>query len=169
MVIYNNNNKGPLIFSICHMHMLYIIVHCTTVSDIRRCHRWEPWVDISFNSLDGACSSANYCELLQAFTRCQSTLFMALQASNLGQCSACSLSSHIFVSPPTSHRPCWYQFIQLGEQRLLGVSSLSKAIGQKPSSQDSNSQPSDHKSRTLTTRPLTHPSKAPSLNVFYSI
>ena len=38
-LLYNNNNddnKGPLIFSVCHMHMRYIIVHCTTVSDIRR-------------------------------------------------------------------------------------------------------------------------------------
>ena len=50
--------------------MLHIIVHFTIISDIRRCHRWEPWVDISFNSIDGACSSANYSELLQAFTRC---------------------------------------------------------------------------------------------------
>ena len=64
----------------------------------------------------------------------------------------CSLSSHIFVSPPTSHRPdgtnltAWWT-------ETLGVSSLSKAISQKPSSRASNSQPSDHKSGTLTTRP----------------
>ena len=32
----------------------------------------------------------------------------------------CSLSSHIFVSPPTSHRPSWYQFMQLGELRTPG-------------------------------------------------
>ena len=38
-----------------------------------------------FNSIDGACSSANYCELLQAFTRCQGTLYLTLQASNRRQ------------------------------------------------------------------------------------
>ena len=38
---------------------------------------------------------------------------------------------------------------------------MSKAISQKPSSQDSNSQPSDHKSRTPTTRPRTHPRYRP--------
>ena len=49
----------------------------------------------------------------------------------------------------------------------MGVSSLSKAISQKPSGQDSNSQPSDHKSGTPTTRPRTHPMSL-SLGIFYS-
>ena len=35
---------------------------------------WEPWVDISFDSIDGTCSSADYCELPQALARCQGTL-----------------------------------------------------------------------------------------------
>ena len=42
-------------------------------------------------------------------------------------------------------------------RELLGVSSLSKAIGQKPSRQTSNPQPSDPESGTLTTRPRTRP------------
>ena len=35
---------------------------CTSISDICRYRKWEPWVDISFNSIDGACSSANHCK-----------------------------------------------------------------------------------------------------------
>ena len=38
----------------------------------------------------------------------------------------------------------------------LGVSSLSKAISQKPNRRASNPQPSDPESETLTTRPRTH-------------
>ena len=66
-------------------------------------------------------------------------------------------SSHIFCLTPTQSQTRWYQINCLVEQRLLGVSSLSNAISQKPSGQDSNSQPSDHKSGTPTTRPRTHP------------
>ena len=70
----------------------------------------------------------------------------------------CSLSSHIFVSSPTSHRPSWYQFIYCFVNReLLGVlSSLSKAISQKPSKQAPNPQPSDLKSGTFTVRLRAH-------------
>ena len=44
----------------------------------------------------------------------------------------------------------------LVNRELLGVSSLSKAISQKPSRRASNPQPSDPESETLTTRPRTH-------------
>ena len=45
----------------------------------------------------------------------------------------------------------------LVNRELLGVSSLSKAISQKPSRRASNPQPSDPESETLTARPWTHP------------
>ena len=68
------------------------------------------------------------------------------------------IKPHICLSPPTSRRPCWYQFISLVNRELLGVSSLSKAICQKPSRRVLNSQPSDPESETLTAWPRTHPS-----------
>ena len=113
-----------------------------------------------FNSIDGACSSADY--IVNFFfnysldIRAHYLWHFKPVIGNSAVC--CSLSSHIFVSPPTSHRPCWYQFLQLGEQRtqLLCVSSLSKAISQKPSRRASNPRPSDPESETLTARPRTH-------------
>ena len=66
------------------------------------------------------------------------------------------IKSHICLTPNQSqNRNVPFQL--LGKQRLLGVSSLSKAISQKSSSRAWNSQPSDPKSGTLTTRPRTHP------------
>ena len=76
----------------------------------------------------------------------------------------CSLSSHIFVSPPPSLRPDGTNLYSLVNRELMGVSSLSKAISQKPSRQASNPQPSDPESETLTTRPRTHQHH---LNVFF--
>ena len=115
----NNNNNGPLIPAVTDALALH---YCTLYNYLYNYFRHSQMSKVRtmswyfFNSIDSACLSANYCELLQAFTRWQGTLFMAFQASNRHS----SHSSHIFVSPPTSHRPSWYQFIQLGEQRTLG-------------------------------------------------
>ena len=141
--------------------MLYIIVHCTiwktlflTFTDV--IGENHELIILSIPQM-APCSSAYYCELPQAFPKCQHTLFMALQTSNRLPRSTCKLvRPHIFVSPPPSHRLDRNQFKLLGEQRHLGVSSLSKAISQKPSNLGSNSQPCDHKSETLTTRPRAH-------------
>ena len=75
-----NNNKVHFIFSIWHIRtcytLLYIVQQFLTFADvIDENHE----LIFFFNSIDGAWSSADYFELLQAFTRCQGTIFMALQ------------------------------------------------------------------------------------------
>ena len=65
------------------------------------------------------------------------------------------IKPHICLTP-TQSQTRWYQFNCLvNRDSWVYISSLSKAISQISSSQDSNSQPSDHKSRTPTTRPRT--------------
>ena len=87
-----------------------------------------------FHSIDGACLSADYCELLQVFTRCQGTLFMAFQASNRRQRSKFAAYQATYLSHP---QPVidrvGTNLYSLVNRELLGVSSLSKAISQKPS------------------------------------
>ena len=55
----------------------------------------------------------------QVFTRCPGTLSMTIQANILRQHDMLQLIKPHICLTPTSHRPCWYQFIQL---ELMGVS-----------------------------------------------
>ena len=102
-----HNSRGSIIFSICHTHMLYTTVNCITVSYTRRCHRWETCVIISFNSINGACSLADYCALHHAFTRYPQTSFMALLASdrNAARCSATQCNAA--QRRKTQHNAAW--------------------------------------------------------------
>ena len=113
------NNIGPLMSAVTdalalHYCTVYNYFWHTQMSKVRT----MSWY--SFNSIDDACSSAVYYELLRAFIRCQSTLFMAYQASNRRQRNVLQLIKPLICLTPTNHRPSWSQFIQLGEQITSG-------------------------------------------------
>ena len=81
----------------------------------------------------------------------------AHQCLGLGITTLQSFASFVSPQPVADQFNCFVN--------TLVVSSLSKAISQKPNSQASNSQPSDHKSRTLTTRPHGPPNMANKLKI----
>ena len=90
----------------------------------------------------------------QVFTRCQGTLFMSSsQYSATVQYVAAYQAT--YLSQPVIDQ-VGTNLYSLVNRELLGVSSLSMAISQKPSRRALNHQPSDPESETLTARPWTH-------------